>query len=170
MSLEIGEGFAGEGAHVAHVNTLLGRRDGPVGGALASALAGPSVGHVPFLCVYRPGVPVEPATLFVNKATIADAGHGKLTWGAAQAGVAEGVTAYVADRFDPSDLGEWALIAAVWVDPAARDEEVVFVNNSLATLAALRNGRAATDGDDAARTIAMWRAGDPPANPYFRID
>lgn len=170
VTIEIGEGFEGVGTDVAHVNTVLGHRDGPVGAAFATALAQPSIGHVPFLCVFAPGVPVEPATLFVNKAAIAGAGHGKLTWGAAQAGVAEGVTAYAAERFDPSDLGKWALIVAVWVDPEARHEESVFVNNSLATLTALRHGRAVVEGRETGRGIASWRAGDAPTNPYFRVD
>jgi 5,6,7,8-tetrahydromethanopterin hydro-lyase len=40
----IGESFIGEGAHVAHVNTVLGHRDGPVGTAWATALATPAPG------------------------------------------------------------------------------------------------------------------------------
>ncbi len=35
----IGESFVGEGAEAAHVNTVLGHRDGPVGVAWATALA-----------------------------------------------------------------------------------------------------------------------------------
>ena len=46
----IGESFVGEGAEAAHVNTVLGGRDGPVGTAWATALATPkavlsNVGH-----------------------------------------------------------------------------------------------------------------------------
>ena len=65
---QVGEGFAGEGADAAHVNTVLGLREGPVGTAWATALATPSAGHTPFLAVVRPNVPVQPPTLFVNKA------------------------------------------------------------------------------------------------------
>jgi 5,6,7,8-tetrahydromethanopterin hydro-lyase len=39
----------------------------------------------------RPGLPAKPLTLFVNKAAIASDSHARLTWGAAQAGVAGGV-------------------------------------------------------------------------------
>jgi 5,6,7,8-tetrahydromethanopterin hydro-lyase len=35
----IGESLVGEGAEAAHVNTVPGRRDGPVGVAWATALA-----------------------------------------------------------------------------------------------------------------------------------
>lgn len=87
---EVGEGFAGDGANAAHINTVLGEKSGPVGGAFVTTLGSPKVGHIPFLVVWKPNVPVTPATLFVNKAAIANDRHGELTWGAAQAGVAHG--------------------------------------------------------------------------------
>jgi len=37
--MAIGESFIGEGAEAAHLNTVLGRKDGPVGTAWATALA-----------------------------------------------------------------------------------------------------------------------------------
>ena len=82
----IGEGFAGEGANTAHVNIVLGHRAGPISESWLTALATPRPGHVPFVAVARPGVPVRPFTLFVNKATVEGERHGTLTWGAAQAG------------------------------------------------------------------------------------
>ena len=41
LTFAIGEGFAGEGANAAHVNTVLGETSGPVGVAWATALATP---------------------------------------------------------------------------------------------------------------------------------
>ena len=91
--MQIGEGFAGDGANAAHINTVLGSKDGPVGVAWTTALATPRAGHTPFVVVVRPNVPVKPLTLFVNKATVdaANDRHGTLTWGAAQAGVGGGL-------------------------------------------------------------------------------
>lgn len=165
--IEIGEGFAGEGANAAHINTVLGLRNGPVGTAFATALAQPTPGHVPFLAVWAPNVPVQPPTLFVNKATITSDMHGTLTWGAAQAGVAAGVTAHVSDRFEATMLDQLALIIAVWVNPEASDADAVFVNNREATSAALQRGRSATD-TNVESAIAAMRAGRRPHNPYFR--
>jgi 5,6,7,8-tetrahydromethanopterin hydro-lyase len=137
----IGEGFAGEGPDAAHINTVLGRRDGPVGTAWATALATPREGHVAFVCVHRPGLPVQPYTLFVNKAAVASEAHAALTWGAAQAGVAEGVRdALGAGHLDAGTLGDLVLIAAVWVDPEAGDATAVHANNRLATATALAVG------------------------------
>src|SRR5260370_14863961 len=86
--MAVGESFVGAGAEAAHVNTVLGRRDGPVGVAWATALATPRPGNAAFVAVVRPGLPAKPLTLFVNKASIAGDEHRVLTWGAAQAGVA----------------------------------------------------------------------------------
>ncbi len=163
--MQIGEGFVGDGVDAAHVNTVLGPKDGPVGGAWATALATPSSGHVPFMAVVRPGVAVKPLTLFVNKAPIEAARHGELTWGAAQAGVASGVADAVASGvIDEGAVDDLLVIAAVWVNPAAADEEAVFANNRAATLTALRNGREAQPPLD-----VVLASREDPQNPFFRV-
>jgi 5,6,7,8-tetrahydromethanopterin hydro-lyase len=137
----IGESYIGEGAEAAHVNTVFGERSGPVGVAWATALASPSAGHAPFVAVVVPGLPVKPMTLFVNKAPIAGDEHGILTWGAAQAGVAGGVADAVSEGIlSEADADQNLIIAAVWVNPAARDAEKVYANNRTATREALRAG------------------------------
>jgi 5,6,7,8-tetrahydromethanopterin hydro-lyase len=137
----IGESYIGEGAEAAHVNTVFGERSGPVGVAWATALASPSAGHAPFVAVVVPGLPVKPMTLFVNKAPIAGDEHGILTWGAAQAGVAGGVADAVSEGIvSEADADQNLIIAAVWVNPAARDAEKVYANNRAATREALRAG------------------------------
>ena len=162
--MRIGEGFVGDGPDAAHVNTVLGAREGPVGTAWVMALATPRAGHIPFLAVLQPGLAVQPATLFVNKAPIDSPRHGDLTWGAAQAGVAAGVAQAVAEGvIERGEVAELVLIAAVWVNPAAADEEAVFANNREATLTALRNGRAGLPALD-----DVLAARDEPSNPFFR--
>jgi 5,6,7,8-tetrahydromethanopterin hydro-lyase len=166
--MQLGEGFAGTGAHAAHVNTALGPRDGPVGAAWVTALASPSAGHTPFVVVVRPGLPVQPYTLFVNKATIASDLHARLTWGPAQAGVAEGVRrAMTGDDpvTDPAAIGELVLVTAVWVDPAATDAASVFEANVEATESALRLARAGGPALD-----AVLGAPGRPWNPFFPLD
>ena len=164
MTPQYGEGFAGFGADAAHVNTVLGLRDGPVGSAWATALAAPSSGHPRFVVVHSPNLPVMPFTLFVNTAAIAGDRHAALTHGAAQAGVAAGVIdALEAGLFERSGpLDALALIAAVWVDPKAGQEELVHANNRNATFAAITMGTAG--GPSAARLL---EAGEP-SNPWFR--
>jgi 5,6,7,8-tetrahydromethanopterin hydro-lyase len=161
--MEIGESFVGDGAEAAHLNTVLGRRDGPVGVAWATALATPRQGHIPFVAVLQPGVPVKPMTIFINKAPLAHPRHSELTWGAAQAGVAAGVADAVASGVvATAACDELVLIAAVWVNPDAANAELVYVNNRAATLAALRAGAACAPPLD-----AVLAARDRPANPYY---
>jgi len=166
--IQIGESFVGEGAEAAHINTVLGDREGPVGTAWATALATPRPGHIPFVTVLRPNLPVKPLTLFVNKSPIltasAEAGdHANLTWGAAQAGVAGGVADAVADGvITTSEAGTKVLIAAVWVNPAAKDANLVYRNNRAAVRAALEAGVAGSPA-----TAEVLAARDHPSNPFF---
>ncbi|HET6156728.1 MAG TPA: formaldehyde-activating enzyme [Dongiaceae bacterium] len=135
----IGEGFAGEAPNAAHVNLLLGPKDGPMGTAYAVAAASPSQGHMPFQVVLKPGLPVEPATLFIAKATLRNPTHETMTWGPAQMGVAAGITTAVLDGVLPADAREhWLAIACAWVHWDVNDADAVFANNRDATLAAAR--------------------------------
>jgi 5,6,7,8-tetrahydromethanopterin hydro-lyase len=164
FATQIGEGFVGDGADAAHINTVLGARGGPVEIAWASALAQPSAGHAPFMVVQSPGLAVKPCTLFVNKAAVASDRHGELTWGAAQAGVAKGVIDAVRAGAIPRALADnLMLIAAVWVNPKADDERAVFANNAVATLAALQAGAAGSPTIDE----VLAAPGDP-WNAFFR--
>ena len=160
--MQIGESFIGSGADAAHVNVVLGDRSGPVGGAWATALATPSAGHIPFVVVAHPGLPVQPFTLFVNKATITNDTHARITWGAAQAGVAAGVI----DALEAAIItipSELVLIAAVWVDPNAVSEDAVFTNNREATYGALSLAVAGLPAED-----DVLAAKDDIWNPFFR--
>lgn len=143
MTTQFGESFVGEGADAAHINTVLGAVGGPVETAWVTALATPRAGHVPFVATVTPGTAVRPFTLFVNKAAVENDRHAELTWGAAQAGVAAGVMEAVAEgTVAAADTASLLLIAAVWVNPQAADERLVFENNKEATLGALRAGKA----------------------------
>jgi 5,6,7,8-tetrahydromethanopterin hydro-lyase len=160
---QIGECFAGEGAEAAHLNTVLGRYGGPVEVAWNTALATPRPGHAAFLAVLQPNLPVQPLTLFVNKATIATDRHGELTWGAAQAGVAAGVADAVAAGTIPEvEAPQLLLIAAVWVNPDARDADLVFANNRFATAEALARGVARRPS-----VADVLAARNAPTNPYY---
>src|SRR6516164_4169882 len=157
----IGESYVGTGGNAAHINTVLGRRDGPVGAAWATALATPRAGFAAFVAIAQPGVAVTPPTLFVNKAAIDGETHGKLTWGAAQAGVARGVGLALEEGvIDRSKAADLVLIAAVWVNPSADATQAVYENNASATLRALRNGMSGGPGIE--EFLAAARA---PFNP-----
>jgi 5,6,7,8-tetrahydromethanopterin hydro-lyase len=162
--VQIGESFVGEGAEAAHINSILGERSGPVGAAWASALATPTRGHAPFVAVMRPGVAVQPPTLFVNKAGIANERHAEMTWGAAQAGVAGGVSDAVAQEIiSPDWVGELVVIAAVWVNPKAADAKAVYAYNRSAMCLALLSG---LKGGPSVDEVLEDR--EDPWNPFYR--
>lgn len=159
---QFGEGSAGAGPEAAYTTTVLGGRDGPVEAAWATALAAPSSGFPRIVVNVRPGMPVLPMTLMVPKLPLADA---RLLLGAAQAGVAEAVVACVADGvIDPFDASRTLLLAAVWLDPAASDEEQVFENQRAAARSALRSG--AKGGRPVAEVLSAGGAGA--WNLFFR--
>lgn len=161
--IQLGESFIGDGVNAAHINTVLGHRSGPVGTAWATALATPSQGHVPFVAVLKPSVPVKPMTLFVQKAAAETDFHGTAIWGPAQAGVAAGVADAVADGIIPEEFADThVLIAAVWVNPGVNDLDEIYRNNREATRRALDVGakNLPTVGD-------VIAARNTPSNPFY---
>lgn len=160
----VGEAFAGEGAAAAHTNVVLGRRDGPVATAWATALATPSAGHVPFMTVVRPSVPVQPPTLFVPKSAAQGELHRLATWGSAQAGLALGVTEALEQGLIPrAEVPHLLIIAAIWVDPAVADLDEAFTNQRAAAFRAIEAAVHGTPDVDAVLTAAR----DGVTNPFY---
>jgi 5,6,7,8-tetrahydromethanopterin hydro-lyase len=142
---------------------VLGTKGGPVETAWVTALATPRQGHASFVVMHSPGLTVKPLTLFVNKAEIRGDSHAKLTWGAAQAGVAQGVIAAVREGFVPAgELDDLLLIAAVWVHWNAGNEDAVYENNLEATRLALEAGARGLPSAE-----AVLAAGEP-WSTFFR--
>lgn len=162
-ALQLGESFVGEGVNAAHINSVFGPRSGPAGTAWATALATPSAGHVPFVAVLRPSLPVKPLTLFVTKSAPEGSEHGNHIWGPAQAGVAAGVADAVAEGTIAQDaVDDSVIITAVWVNPGADDPDAVYRNNREATRTALRNGAQGLPGID-----EVLDARSAPHNPFY---
>ena len=68
----IGEALIGEGAEVAHIDLMIGEKEGPVGVAFANGISTLSKGHTPLLGVIRPNLMSKPSTLIVPKVTVKD--------------------------------------------------------------------------------------------------
>src|SRR6202162_1572483 len=106
MSMFIGEALAGEGNEIAHIDLLIGSKDGPVGAAFASALARQSEGHSNLLAVLTPNLAVKPATVMITKVTIKGMKQAVQMFGPAQAGVAKAIADSVADNVIPAKDAE----------------------------------------------------------------
>ncbi len=161
----IGEAWSGQSPNGAHINVVVARRGSPTAAAIVGALASPRPGHLPFLACVRLGEVVRPTTVIVNKATLEGDTLQRLTWGAAQLGVAQGVLDAVAEgTIDPGEAAELVLLVPVWVDAAATDETAVRLANRAATREALANAVTAPTADEV-RALAERR--ESASNAYY---
>jgi len=134
----IGEALMGEGTEVAHVDLLIGNKDGPVGIAFANGLSNLSAGHTPLLAVIRPNLPPKPHTLIVPKVTVKNMEQTAKIFGPAQAAVAKAVADSVEEGVIPADkVDDWVIICSVFIHPQAKDYRSIYHYNYGATKLAL---------------------------------
>lgn len=134
MSMFIGEALSGEGNEIAHIDLLIGSKDGPVGTAFANALARQSEGHSNLLAVLTPNLAVKPATVLITKVTIKGMRQAMQMFGPAQAGVAKAVADSVAGGVIPAkDAENLVIVCGVFIHPAAEDNKKIYDYNLQAT-------------------------------------
>src|SRR6478672_11957033 len=110
MSMYIGEALVGDGNEIAHIDLLIGSKDGPVGTAFANALANQSAGHSNLLAVVTPNLLCKPATVLITKVTIKGMKQAVQMFGPAQAAVARAVADSTAAGVIPSHLADELVI------------------------------------------------------------
>ena len=139
FNIRIGEALAGQEPEVAHIDLMIGRKDGPLGEAYAKAKASPAPGHEPLLAILEPNLAVKPTTLIVPTVTIRSMRQASMVYGPAQAAVAKAVVDSVADGTIPKEaVDELLIIANVFVHPAAVDRQRIYINNYKAMRHAIR--------------------------------
>ena len=138
MSMYIGEALEGDGNEIAHIDLLIGNKDGPVGVAFASALARQSAGHSNLLAVVTPNLAVKPATVMITKVTIKGQKQAVQMFGPAQTAVAKAVAESVAEGVIPKDQCEdLVIICGVFIHWQAEDNKKIFDYNFAATKQAI---------------------------------
>jgi len=139
FNLRVGEALAGQGAEVAHIDLLIGKKTGPVAEAFAKAKATPTPGHEPLLAILEPNLSVKPVTLIVPTVTIRGMRQASMVYGPAQTAVAKAVVDSVADGTIPKEAAdELIIVANVFVHPTAVDRQRVYINNYKAMRHAIR--------------------------------
>jgi len=139
FGLKVGEALAGQGAEVAHIDLMIGKKDGPLGEAFAKAKATPTAGHEPLLALLEPNLAVKPVTLIVPTVTITSMRQASMVYGPAQTAVAKAVVDSVADGTIPKEAADdLIIIANVFVHPTAVDRQRVYINNYKAMRHAIR--------------------------------
>ena len=145
----VGEALVGDGNEVAHIDLLIGSKDGPVGVAFATALANQSKGHSNLLAVLTPNLAVKPATVMITKFTMDGLKQAVQMFGPAQAAVAKAVADSVADGVIPKDqCEELVIVCGVFIHKAAEDDRKIYDYNYQATkdsIASAMNGKPTVD-------------------------
>ncbi len=140
MSMYIGEALAGEDNEIAHIDLLIGSKDGPVGTAFANALARQSEGHSNLLAVITPNLAVKPATVMITKVTIKGMKQAVQMFGPAQAAVAKAVADSVQAGVISKDQAEnLVCVCGVFIHPEAKDDKKIYEFNYEATKMAVSN-------------------------------
>jgi bifunctional enzyme Fae/Hps len=135
----IGESLLGEGNEVAHIDLMIGDKNGPIGQAFANGMAQLSAGHTPVLAVIRPNLPPKPHTLIVPKVTVKNMEDTGKIFGPAQAAVAKAIADSAEEGIIPaSKLDSWVIICSVFIHPKATDYRKIYQYNYGATKMALQ--------------------------------
>jgi 5,6,7,8-tetrahydromethanopterin hydro-lyase len=138
-SFYIGEALVGEGNEIAHIDLMIGSKDGPVGVAFANALANQKQGFSNLLA----GVPntiCKPAAVMITKVTIKGANQAVQMFGPAQKAVGMAVLDSVAEGIIPkSEAENLVLVVGVFIHWEAKDNDKIYKYNYDATKAAIKS-------------------------------
>ena len=134
----VGEALIGDGAELAHIDLLMGDKEGPVGAAFANAISQLSQGHTPLLAVVRPNLLTKPVTVVIPKVTLKDMHQVNEMFGPVQAAVAKAVADCVEENaFAGIDIESTVILVSAFVHPEAKDYNRIYRYNYGATKLAL---------------------------------
>ncbi|HUU76499.1 MAG TPA: bifunctional 5,6,7,8-tetrahydromethanopterin hydro-lyase/3-hexulose-6-phosphate synthase [Methanoregulaceae archaeon] len=130
----IGEALVGDGPELAHIDLVIGEKEGPVGTAFVNALSQLSAGHTPLLAVVRPNLLTKPVTLVIPKVTIKKESQIREMFGPVQAAVAKAVADSVEEgAFGKHDIESLVILASAYLHPEAADYNRIYRYNYGAT-------------------------------------
>nr|WP_319376193.1 bifunctional 5,6,7,8-tetrahydromethanopterin hydro-lyase/3-hexulose-6-phosphate synthase [uncultured Methanoregula sp.] len=134
----VGEALIGDGAELAHIDLLMGNKEGPIGSAFANAVSQLSQGHTPLLAVVRPNLLTKPVTVVIPKVTLKDMSQVNEMFGPVQAAVAKAVADSVEENlFAGIDVEDTVILVSAFVHPDAKDYNRIYRYNYGATKLAL---------------------------------
>ena len=163
MSMYVGESLAGDGNEVAHIDLLIGDKNGPVGAAFANALADQKMGHSNLLAG-TPNLLVKPATVMITKVTIKGAKQAVQMFGPAQKAVANAVADCVKSGVIPKDQCEnLVIVCGVFIHWDAADDTAIYENNYKATKESIER---AMKGEPSIDEVLAQR--DTASNPFYK--
>lgn len=135
----IGEALIGSGNEIAHVDLVIGDKNGPAGTAFVNSLSQLSIGHTPLLSVIRPNLLTKPATLIIPKVTVGCLEDANKIFGPAQTAIGRAVADAVEEGLIPEDkVEDIVILASVFIHPEAEDYRKIYQYNYGATKLAIR--------------------------------
>lgn len=136
---KVGEALIGSGNEIAHIDLVIGDKDGPVGSAFAENMSNLSIGHTPLLAVIRPNLLTKPATLIIPKVTVSGLIDADKIFGPAQTAVGRAVADAVSEGIiDEKDVEDLVILVTVFIHPEAEDYRKIYQYNYGATKLALK--------------------------------
>ena len=145
----LGESLVGEGNEVAHIDLIIGSKQGPAGTAFCNALTNNKDGFTTLLAVVTPNLPAKPDTILFNKVTIKGAAQAVQMFGPAQAAVARAVVDSVAEGIIPRDKADdYCIMVGVFIHWDASDDTKIYDYNYQATKESIQRALANKPGID----------------------
>jgi formaldehyde-activating enzyme len=132
----VGSAWGGSAAHAVNANVVVARRGSRTAASLLATLGAPSASNAAFLATPADG-DMAPAVVVVNRAPIAHEVHARLTWGAGQLGVTDGIRDAVETCKADEIAAELVILVSLLIDPAATDDVVLHASSREATARAL---------------------------------
>jgi formaldehyde-activating enzyme len=174
----IGEALIGSGNEVAHVDLVIGDKNGPAGTAFVNNLTQLSIGHTPLLSVVRPNLMTKPATLIIPKVTVKDLCDAEKIFGPAQTAVSRAVADAVQEGLIPEEKAEdLVVLASIFIHPEASDYRKIYQYNYGATKLAIRRamegypsvGKVLAEKDRGAHPIMGFKVVKLWNPPYLQV-
>src|SRR6201995_3828624 len=130
ITLATGEALTGDGNELAHIDLLLGSKNGKMGEAFANAFVNERAGHTNLLAVVTPNLLAKPDTVITNKVTIKGEKQAVQLFGPAQAAVARAVVDSVNEGVIPKDqVDDLCVIVSVFIHWEAADDKKIYDYN-----------------------------------------
>lgn len=150
LTFKAGEGFAGPPIfEIAHIDLVLGLRNGPLGSIIKEIFEKYSIGHKPKI------ITEKPLTILVPIVRVRNEKQAKLVYEVAAEGVRRAVNKSIEDGFIPKQIvDEMVIIANVFVHPAASNCRRILMNNFKAMRYAIRK---AIEGRPKIRELQKYR-------------
>ena len=157
----VGEALSGDGNEIAHIDLIIGSKNGAAGQAFLQALTRNTDGFTTLLAVITPNLPCKPDTILFNKVTIKGAKQAVQMFGPAQAAVARAVQDSVASGVIPKDkANDWCVAVGVFIHWMAEDDKKIYSFNYQATKEAIE--RAVKGQPTVDEVLAKYKAARHP--------